>query len=150
MIGATRNFQSVFGSHPRLVYGERFPATSPDSAFKAGADQNQDFITDARGSRPRRHRLSALHFWSRSAGTPSNTGPSSMVQDAGASGGWAIKLQNGAASGGLAMHLVLGRELMPGDRIRIRLKNTGSNGWYNFISDETGGQPSYPLPRSGA
>jgi hypothetical protein len=147
VIGATRNIRTAFGSHPRLLYGNKFPATAPDKNYGIAVDQEQDFISDARGTRPRRRRLSALNFWSRSTGTLSNSGPSSMVPSDTASGGWVIKLASGAASGGLAMRLLLGRELMPGDRVKvtIRLKSTDTNGWYSSVSGNGGDAVNRPI-----
>lgn len=129
IIGATKNIARTLGSHPRLLYRDRFPQAH-DGAAQVPAAQDTEMLADARGVRPRRHLLSPLNWFAKTTGTIVNGG-ATAVRDRDASGGWSFFLDNRIDAAGLNVEFRIGIDFAVGDlvRVAVRAKSAAQTGW---------------------
>ena len=144
IIGANANVQAMFGTHPRLCYH----ATNRIGGY----DRKRWAPLPATPSGGHGISLTALNFWARCAGSAASGGVGGLVQDRAANGGWAIDLDRSIVQGGLAAQLLVGRDLMPGDRLRLkaRYRSAASEGWFSVVSRNGAFVTNVPFPTSGA
>jgi hypothetical protein len=133
IVGASKIASKYLGSHPRLAYLDRQPQQfdSYDGAI-IQPDQDVEMLVDSRGYRPRQTIIAPHQKPPRAESTIVATG-FTVVQDAGASRGWAYNLAN-AAQTGLAAEWRVGSDLMRGDtaRIQLRARSGSASGWQLF------------------
>jgi hypothetical protein len=133
IVGASKIASKYLGSHPRLAYLDRQPQLfdSYDGAI-IQPDQDVEMLVDSRGYRPRQTIIAPHQKPPRAESTIVATG-FTVVQDAGASRGWAYNLAN-AAQTGLAAEWRIGSDLMRGDtaRIQLRARSGSASGWQLF------------------
>ena len=125
VVNPNHNFRAVVGAHPRIVYKGAIDAVD------CPVDQDREMLADAAGYRPRSRLFNALNNWAQNIGTEANSGITSFVEDANASGGWACRLDKDTVQSGINLRYVLGVDVMPGDlvQVAIRQKTTSTSGF---------------------
>jgi hypothetical protein len=139
VIAASKNVQQTFGTHPRLLWVGPVPAGG-NTGLPFPIGEAASLVTQM-GYGPAARHLSALNWWAKSAGTVASGGIAGMVVDPNASGGWAIRLSPLVKQSGMSAQLVIGRDIFPRERLRVRARVRCANtaGWFSIIARGTRG-----------